>query len=127
MTVLPLALASCTTFSSSVSEDLRPSSNPVIAETVARNDRFATLAREQHPRILATYGGEYSDPKLERMVAKVVGGLTLDPDHPKQTYQITILNSPNVNAFALPAARASRLARRSGRARRTAPQSRRSG
>ena len=102
MTVLPLALASCTTFSSSVSEDLRPSSNPVIAETVARNDRFATLAREQHPRILATYGGEYSDPKLERMVAKVVGGLTLDPDHPKQTYQITILNSPNVNAFALP-------------------------
>src|ERR1041384_4508264 len=52
--------------------------------------------------MLATYGGEYSDAKLERMVAKVVGSLTLGTDNPTQTYRITILNSPNVNAFALP-------------------------
>src|ERR1041384_5098230 len=52
--------------------------------------------------MLATYGGEYSDPKLERMVAKVVGNLTLVSSNPTQTYRITILNSPNVNAFALP-------------------------
>jgi len=80
----------------------RPSANPVTVDTVTRGDRLATLAREQHPRILATYGGEYSDPKLERMVARVVGSLTLDLDNPNQTYQITILNSPNINAFALP-------------------------
>src|SRR5690606_13871568 len=53
----------------------RPSANPVTVDTVTRGDRLATLAREQHPRILATYGGEYSDPKLERMVARVVGSL----------------------------------------------------
>ena len=35
-----------------------------------RPSSSAGIAREQHPRILATYGGEYSDPKLERMVAK---------------------------------------------------------
>jgi len=86
----------------SVSSDIRPSDNPVTVDSVSRNDKFADIARQQHPRILATYGGEYSDPKLERMVAKVVGGLTFDPDNPNQTYRITILNSPNVNAFALP-------------------------
>lgn len=77
-------------------------SNPVTVDTVSRNDKMAELARQQHPRILATYGGEYSDPKLERMVAKVVGSLTTVSDNPTQVYRITILNSPNVNAFALP-------------------------
>ncbi|MCO5161703.1 MAG: M48 family metalloprotease [Mesorhizobium sp.] len=86
----------------SMTSDLKPSPNPVTVDTVSRNDKFAELARQQHPRILATYGGEYSDAKLERAVAKVVGSLTLDPDNPSQTYRITILNSPNVNAFALP-------------------------
>lgn len=81
---------------------VKPSDNPVTVENVSRNDRMAAVARNQHPRILATYGGEYSDPKLERMVAKAIGALTLDPENPAQTFRITILNSPNVNAFALP-------------------------
>jgi len=80
----------------------QPSDNPVTVDSVTRNDKLAELAAGQHPRILATYGGEYSDPKLERMVAKVVGRLTLESENPNQTYRITILNSPNVNAFALP-------------------------
>jgi predicted Zn-dependent protease len=80
----------------------RPSDNPVTVDSVSRNNRLSELARSQHPRILATYGGEYSDPKLERMVAKVVGNLTTVSGNPDQTYRITILNSPNVNAFALP-------------------------
>jgi predicted Zn-dependent protease len=80
----------------------QPSDNPVTVDSVTKNDKLAELAKGQHPRILATYGGEYSDPKLERMVAKVVGNLTLVSSNPSQTYRITILNSPNVNAFALP-------------------------
>ena len=80
----------------------QPSDNPVTVDNVTKNDKLAELAKGQHPRILATYGGEYSDPKLERMVAKVVGNLTLVSANPAQTYRITILNSPNVNAFALP-------------------------
>jgi predicted Zn-dependent protease len=85
-----------------LSVTLNPSSEPVTVDTVARGDRFAKLAAAQHPKILATYGGEYADVKLERMVAKVVGGLTFDGNDPNQTYRITILNSPSVNAFALP-------------------------
>jgi predicted Zn-dependent protease len=80
---------------------LGPSSNPVTLETITP-DKYATLAAEQHPKILATFGGEYSNPKLERMVAKIVGQLVLTSDDPGQAYRITILNSPSVNAFALP-------------------------
>jgi len=99
------ALSGCQIFGpgETLSENaFQPSDNPVTVDTVSRNDRLAVLAKGQHPRILATYGGEYSDPKLERMVAKVVGNLTLESDNSAQTYRITILNSPNVNAFALP-------------------------
>ncbi len=85
-----------------VVSNIRPSDNPVIVDNVVRTDRFAKLAATQHPKILATYGGEYGDPKLERMIAKAIGRLTTATDDPNQTFQITILNSPNVNAFALP-------------------------
>ena len=98
-----LTLSGCQVLQSAGGDaTLRPSGSPVTVDTLTRNDRLASIAREQHPRILATYGGEYSDPKLERMVAKVVGNLTGVSDNPNQTYRITILNSPNVNAFALP-------------------------
>ncbi len=104
---LALLLSGCTLIGGDMGAEVResgfqPSDRPVTVDNVTRNDRLAEIARAQHPRILATYGGEYPDPKLERMVAKVVGTLTLNPDAPAQSYRITILNSPNVNAFALP-------------------------
>ncbi len=80
----------------------QPSNNPVTVDSVTRNDKLVEIAKTQHPHILATYGGEYSDPRLERMIAKVVGRLIAVSKNPNQTYRITILNSPNVNAFALP-------------------------
>ncbi|TIU79218.1 MAG: metalloprotease, partial [Mesorhizobium sp.] len=99
-----VALASCQMFTPpDVQESgFQPSDKPITVDNVVANARLAEMAKAQHPRILATYGGEYSDPKLERMVAKVVGNLTVVSANPTQTYRITILNSPNVNAFALP-------------------------
>ncbi|RAK30035.1 putative Zn-dependent protease [Falsochrobactrum ovis] len=92
----------CQSINSSSDLGLQPSSNPVTVENVSRHDRLAQLGAQQHPRILETYGGEYKDAKLERMVAKIVGKLTTVSDKPDQTYRITILDSPNINAFALP-------------------------
>jgi len=97
-----LALLSACQTSDLIESSFTPTRDPVTVDTVMRGDRVASLAARQHPKILQTYGGEYSDPKLERMLARVVGKLTLDPDNPSQTYRITILDSPNVNAFALP-------------------------
>ena len=100
---LAMALASCQMATPDIQASaFQPSNKPITVDNVTANNKLAELARAQHPRILATYGGEYSDPKLERMVAKVVGSLTTVSANPTQSYRITILNSPNVNAFALP-------------------------
>lgn len=99
---LGLLLAGCQAMDFGNDSAFRPSSAPVTVDTVTRNDRLAGIAREQHPRILATYGGEYADQKLERAVAMIVGRLIQASDDPNQTYRITILNSPSINAFALP-------------------------
>ncbi|TCD13867.1 metalloprotease [Oricola cellulosilytica] len=100
--ILPLLAAACQNFGDlEVDPTVRPSDSPIIAQNV-RSGRLARVGEAQHPKILATYGGEYSNPKLERMVAGIVGKLVTVSDNPSQVYQITILNSPNVNAFALP-------------------------
>jgi predicted Zn-dependent protease len=101
---LVLTAAGCQSIDPSMGdpEAFTPSNHPVTVANVSRDNGLAALAKAQHPRILGTYGGEYSNPRLERMVAKVVGRLTVVSANPNQTYRITILNSPNVNAFALP-------------------------
>lgn len=97
-----LLLSACQLTNAVVDPSLKPSDSPVTVDNVTRGDRLAEIARQQHPKILATYGGEYSDPKVERMVARIVGRLTAVSANPGQTYKITLLDSPNVNAFALP-------------------------
>lgn len=79
-----------------------PSSNPQIVEEVQKNDPRAQLGAREHPRIVASYGGEYRDAKTERLVARITGALTAVSENPQQSYRITILNSPAINAFALP-------------------------
>lgn len=97
-----LGLTGCTSLiNMGLDADLAPSARPVIAENV-RTGRLARIGAAQHPRILASYGGEYSDARLERMVAGIVGRLVTVSDNPGQVYQISILDSPVINAFALP-------------------------
>ncbi|WP_348649860.1 M48 family metalloprotease [Sinorhizobium sp. BG8] len=79
-----------------------PSSNPQIVAEVQKNDPRAQLGAREHPRIVASYGGEYKDAKTERLVARIAGALTAVSENPTQSYRITILNSPAINAFALP-------------------------
>jgi predicted Zn-dependent protease len=63
------------------------------------DERFGS---EEHPRIIAAYGGVYHDAKLEQTLARIVGRVVAASDRPEQSYRITILNAPAVNAFALP-------------------------
>ncbi|WP_208438962.1 M48 family metalloprotease, partial [Bartonella grahamii] len=44
----------------------------------------------------------YYNPKLEQMLAKIVNRLTDSSQSPDQTYYVTILDTENINAFALP-------------------------
>ena len=96
-------LSSCQSlFSPAYQSTLRPSDNPQTVEQVQKNDPRAQMGAREHPRIVASYGGEYRDAKTERLVARIAGALTAVSENPQQSYRITILNSPAINAFALP-------------------------
>lgn len=98
-----VTLAGCQTLGVDVYEpSLTPSEVPQTAETAAASDPRTRIGAREHPRIIASYGGELRDPKTERLVARIVGALTLVSENPQQAYRVTVLNSPAVNAFALP-------------------------
>src|SRR5262249_49586133 len=59
-------------------------------------------AVREHQRILAAYSGTYEDARLEALVRQTVDKLIAASERPDQRYRITILNSPAINAFALP-------------------------
>jgi predicted Zn-dependent protease len=58
--------------------------------------------QREHQRILATYGGVYNDPRLQAVIEKTVERLVAASERPDLHYNVTMLNSPSVNAFALP-------------------------
>ncbi len=70
--------------------------------TPSELSREDAIGAREHPRVVASYGGVYKDAKAEKAIARVVGRLVAASDDPSQSYRITILNSPTVNAFALP-------------------------
>ena len=58
--------------------------------------------QREHLRILAAYGGVYREPRVQQMLEKTVDKLVMASERPELRYEVTILNSPAVNAFALP-------------------------
>lgn len=98
-----LLLFGCQTLGVDVYEPtVRPSDTPQTADKASASDPRTRIGANEHPRIIASYGGEFRDAKTERLVARIVGALTLVSENPSQAYRITVLNSPAVNAFALP-------------------------
>ena len=61
-----------------------------------------TQVSAEHKRMIALFGGEYHDPAAERYLNEILLKLANAADTPSEPYKITILNSPIVNAFALP-------------------------
>ncbi|WP_095407366.1 M48 family metalloprotease [Mongoliimonas terrestris] len=64
--------------------------------------REVAIAEREHPKILASFGGTYEDQEAEVAIARAVGRLVRASDEPWRSYRVTILNSPAINAFALP-------------------------
>jgi predicted Zn-dependent protease len=81
-----------------------------VSHTEGQNVPFAqsddpeedAIGAREHPRILASYGGIYSDKPAEIMLARIVGRLLAAADQPNQKFTVTILDTAEVNAFALP-------------------------
>ena len=92
---LAVLLAGCTS-----TPDNRQVSLPV-PQTSAQADMQPADERE-HLRILASYGGIYENAKLQAEIAKTVDRLVAASERPDLKYKVTVLNSPAINAFALP-------------------------
>lgn len=60
------------------------------------------LGAREHPKIVAAFGGVYEDARTQAGIEAIVARLGRASERPDIAYRITILNSPSVNAFALP-------------------------
>ena len=70
--------------------------------------RVASLQRgtdREHLRLLQAFGGEYRSANVRAVLEEIVARLAKASDGQIGNYEITILNSPIVNAFALPTGR----------------------
>lgn len=60
------------------------------------------IGAENHPVILQEFGGAYDDPQLQAYVNNIGQKLASTSDRPNVKYTFTVLDSPVVNAFAVP-------------------------
>jgi len=88
--MLAALLAGCSGFGGDVSL-------PANAPRVIGPDRD-----RDHVRLVRAFGGEGRAPQLQQLLTDVTNRLVMATDRPDEAFQVTILNSPAVNAFALP-------------------------
>jgi len=62
----------------------------------------ARLGAQEHPKLVAAFGGEVLDPALVKYVTDVGQRLVAKSEMPNLNFTFTIINSDIVNAFALP-------------------------
>jgi predicted Zn-dependent protease len=89
-------LAGCAIVGTTAPVPLPPSAPRSNAERPADRD---------HAQLVAAFGGELRSPAAQRLATEIARRLVSASDRPNETYRVTILNSPVVNAFALPSGR----------------------
>ncbi|MBS7537917.1 M48 family metalloprotease [Ancylobacter lacus] len=92
-----LLLAACSSLDAQNAPDTGAAQKPLALE-----DTLTPAQRKEHERLVASYGGSYDDPKLQALIQNTVTRLVAASERPDLRYRVTILNSPAVNAFALP-------------------------
>mgnify|MGYP001295532159 CR=1 FL=1 len=60
------------------------------------------IGQQNHPKIIKEYGGVYDDPKVSGYFALIASRLVRATNSGDVGFRFTLLNSPEVNAFALP-------------------------
>jgi predicted Zn-dependent protease len=95
--VLPLLAAACSTMDVPGAQSSLGSAPAAAPRTTG-----GTPANTERKRLIALFGGETSAPTTERYLNEILTRLAPATQTPSETYRVTILNSPIVNAFALP-------------------------
>lgn len=92
LSLLPL-LAACAT---------APGTGRTIFTGGLSEEGEADLGRQEHPKVLAQFGGAYDDQAISDYVTSVGNLLVRTSETPDLKFTFTVLDSPVVNAFALP-------------------------
>ena len=87
------ALAGCTQNPASGGYDFRP---------LMSDEQAARAGAQQHGQILKRFGGAYRDPDLAAYVDQVGQWLVSSSELARARFTFTVLDTPVVNAFALP-------------------------
>lgn len=79
--------------------------NPATGEqifTLMSEEDERRIGAEQHPKMLAQFGGVYRDDAVQAYVAEIGARLVANSEQSGLPFTFTVLDSPVVNAFALP-------------------------
>ncbi len=74
---------------------------PAAGQFVSAEDE-KRIGAQEHPKLVAQYGGVYDDPEMGFYIAQIGGRVAAKSDRPDIEYTFTLLDSDVVNAFALP-------------------------
>ncbi len=74
---------------------------PANAQFMSKSSE-QSIGAEEHPKIIKQYGGVYDEPAVAGYVASIGGRIVANSEIPGQRFHFTVLDSPIVNAFALP-------------------------
>jgi predicted Zn-dependent protease len=77
------------------------SASPARAQFMSKSKEME-IGAEEHPKIIKQYGGVYDEPKVAGYVATIGGRIAANSETPNLRFRFTVLDSPVVNAFALP-------------------------
>ncbi|MFC3690814.1 M48 family metalloprotease [Chenggangzhangella methanolivorans] len=95
-----LALAGCSSMNSERAAPQATAAVPAAAPKVAPPPPSAVT--QEQARIASAYGGVYQNGRLEAHLNAIADRLAATSERPDLRYKVTLLNSPLINAFALP-------------------------
>ncbi len=102
---LLLSVAGCATLDpdgSKFGQPPPPGPETSVPSTAPRTTGIETRAAADQRYVIGLFGGIYRAPPVEAHLNGILAKLAAASDTPQEVYKVTLLNSPAVNAFALP-------------------------
>ncbi len=99
-----LSIAACSSINPGGEDFPKPvePAGPAVPEAAPRVIKPKPPVSEQNRSLISMFGGEYNAPRAEQYLNSILVRLAAASDTPGQVYKVTLVNSPAVNAFALP-------------------------
>ncbi len=97
-----LGLSICALFFGVAACTFNPATGEKQFTGLMSEDQEKALGAEHHQDIIKEFGGVYNHPGLQAYVNEIGQRVAKDTERPDITYRFTLLDSPEVNAFALP-------------------------